>query len=585
MRWWRAAGAVAVGAAAVVWACGGAGSGDVGPGRDGGPPLTDGGDPDSGHPDAGPPDAGPDAGPPDAGPPDAGPPDAGPPDAGPPDGGFDPPPAIPFPTVPGWSFLGPQHGGPHDVFQVSADQGGNIWVAGGADGLFLLRPGATKFERFTIADGLHPYGYLNGDQAKFLGVPNGTPADPSPSLSATPVIAVEGGPPGVVFVGYQGKGYPGKDGCEDNWDTVHKPGPLFGDPTIYKSGDADRVTLDASGKLKVVHYDIFSGPGIVTNEKEGREKLCSVFRIIWNSATNDLWFGGNHGFAWGDPSYAGNPTCNGIRNCSGVVEHAHPAFNGCTNDADCGPWAWITEDYRGIAVDPSGDVWFGGAARTTRFHWSTFGGSLGSRFDAAASLTEDPGSGGTCPQNAFPCFVKNRIDVWRDMKDESTTTAPYPGQRVDDLVFGLVAMPDGSGVWVGSGYLGLRTLAADGSPAADLSSRVASSYTYTKTFKNPDPRVAPMTVSYPAAFVGALALDSLDGKTLWVGNRYGNGIDRLDLANPRADQHYALDVFGSLANSWIEDIHLMGSGASRKVLVGFRQTGNTPGFVAIYSGP
>jgi len=28
----------------------------------------------------------------------------------------------------------------------------------------------------------------------------------------------------------------------------------------------------------------------------------------------------------------------------------------------------------------------------------------------------------------------------------------------------------------------------------------------------------------------------------------------------------------------------MGSGGSRKVLVGFRQTGNTPGFVAIYSG-
>src|SRR5712691_4665283 len=122
MRSWRVAGAVAVGAAAVVWACGGGGSGDVEPGRDAGPPPTDGGDPDAGHPDAGPPDAGPDADPP-----DAGPPDAGPPDAGAPDGGFVPPPAIPFPTVPGWSFLGPQHGGPHDVFQVSADQGGNIW--------------------------------------------------------------------------------------------------------------------------------------------------------------------------------------------------------------------------------------------------------------------------------------------------------------------------------------------------------------------------------------------------------------------------------------------------------------------------
>src|SRR5438128_6380300 len=82
MKWWRAAGGVAVTSAAVLWACGG-GSGEVAPGRDSGPPLTDGG-------------GGPDAGPPDAGPPDAGPPDAGPPDAGPPDGGgFIPPPAIP----------------------------------------------------------------------------------------------------------------------------------------------------------------------------------------------------------------------------------------------------------------------------------------------------------------------------------------------------------------------------------------------------------------------------------------------------------------------------------------------------------
>lgn len=565
MKWWRAAGAAAVAVAAVVWSCGGAGSADVAPGRDGGPPPVDGGDPGGGGPDAGPPDAGP--------------PDAGQPDAGPSDGGFVPPAPIQFPSVPGWSFLGPQDGGPHDVYQVTADQGGNIWVAGGADGLFLLRPGSTKFERFTIADGLHPYGYLNGEQAKFLGVPDGTPADPSPSLSATPVIAVEGGPPGVVFVGYQGK-----PGCEDNWDTDHKPAPLYGDPANYKSGDADRVTLNANGTLSVVHYDIFSGPGIVPAELQGREKLCTIYRINYDAKGGNLWFGGNHGFAWGDPNYAGNPTCDGDRSCSGVVEHSHPAFNGCTNDANCGPWAWITEDYRGVSVDPSGDVWFGGAARTTRFHWASFGGSPGPRFDSAATLTEDPGSGASCPQNAFPCYVKNRIDVWPDLRPESTTTAPYPSERIDDLVFGVVAMPDGSGVWVGSGYLGLRRLASDGSLLSDESGRIASSYSYTRNFTNPSTGKLE-TATYPAAYVGAVALDALDGKTLWVSNRYGGGIDRLDLANPKADQHYAFNLFGTLANSGIEDIQFIGSGASRKVLSGFRQTGNTPGFVAIYSGP
>ena len=569
MRWWRAAGAMAVGAAAVVWACGGAGSGDVGPGRDGGPPPTDGGDPDAGHPDAGPPDAGPDAGPPDAGPdagpPDAGPPDAGPPDAGPPDGGFVPPPAIPFPTAPGWSFLGPQHGGPHDVYQVSADQGGNLWLAGGADGLFLLRQGSTKFERFTMADGLRPYGYL----------PDGSdPVGPK----FLKVIAVTGGPAGTVYVGYEGL-----PGCEDAWDKpANRPGPNGpGLAYVYKSGDADRVTLDASGKVKVVHYDIFSGPNLVRNEMDGREKLCSVFRITYDSQGGNLWFGGNHGFAWGDPNYAGNPTCNGDRSCSGLAEHSHPAFNGCTNDTNCGPWAWITEDYRGISVDPSGDVWFGGAARTTRFHWSAFGGPPAGRFFAAASLTDDAGSGTSCPQNAFPCYVKNRIDVWPDLMGESTTSAPYPGQRIDDLVFGMAAMPDGSGVWVGSGYLGLRRLAPDGSLLSDESGRVASSYQFTQTFKDPGTG-AISSASYPAAYVGALALDSSDG-TVWVGNRYAGGIDRLG-STPAADRHYAFSLFGDLSNSGIEDIQMMGSGAGRKVLVGFRQAGNTAGFVAIYSG-
>ena len=52
-----------------------------------------------------------------------------------------------------------------------------------------------------------------------------------------------------------------------------------------------------------------------------------------------------------------------------------------------------------------------------------------------------------------------------------------------------------------------------------------------------------------------------------------------------ADQHYALALFGDLANSGIEDIQMMGSGTSRKVLVGFHQSPKYAGFVAIYSGP
>src|SRR5207253_9340863 len=102
---------------------------------------------------------------------------------------------------------------------------------------------------------------------------------------------VEGGPPGVVFVGYQGKGYRDPGGCEDNWDTNHKPGPLFGDPSVYKSGDADRVTLNANGTLSVVHYDIFSGPGVVGAEPEVREKLSTIRPTVRYAPTNDRWSG------------------------------------------------------------------------------------------------------------------------------------------------------------------------------------------------------------------------------------------------------------------------------------------------------
>ena len=133
--------AVAVGVAcgsgdgsAVAWNSGAGSTGGGGGGADGGSP---------------------DAGPADSGPLDAGPADAGPPDAGPPDGGG----SVSLPNIPGWDFYGPQHGGPQDVRGVTMDEGGNLWVAGGAEGLFLIRVAADgrltgRFEKFGIADGL-----------------------------------------------------------------------------------------------------------------------------------------------------------------------------------------------------------------------------------------------------------------------------------------------------------------------------------------------------------------------------------------------------------------------------------------------
>jgi hypothetical protein len=539
MRWWRWAAGILLVCAAIALSCGKGtdGSGDE-------TTTPDGGTGQVGHGD----DAGTDGGTgTDAGTgPDAGA-DAGI-DGGTSDGGTDggvawtPPPAIKFPTPPGWTFYGPQNGGPHDVLQVTSDADGNIWVAGGEDGLFLLRPGATQFQRFTMADGLRPYGYL----------PDGSDPVGPKYLN---VIAVTGGSGSSVYVGYAGL-----PGCEDAWDNLspeQQPVRAY----IYKSGDADHVTL-AGSSLKVVHYDIFSGPGIVRAEPEGREKLCTIYRIVYDKNGGNLWFGGNHGFAWGDPNYAGitaNPKCDGERDCSGLVEHSHPAFNGCSNDNGCGSWIWVTEDYRGIALAPDGDVWFGGSDRTTKFHWGFFRGSPVSRFDSAASLTEDPGTGSSCPAGAYPCYIQNRIDVWPDLRAEQPTNQtqpPLPSERIQDLVFGIAAMPNGD-VYIGSGWLGLRRLDAFGNLKSDETARLF------------------------AKSVGAVARDPLDG-TVWVGNRYAGGLHRL--RPDGSTDHFALNTFGNLANMGIEDVQFALSGASRNVLVAFRSGLGNAGFVALYSG-
>src|SRR5262249_6026269 len=158
-------------------------------------------------------DGGTDGGRPDGGP-DGGAPDGGVPDGGV-DGGTDGGTII-FPTLDGWQFYGPQHGVPSNVYGVTADQGGNIWVAGGEPGLFVLRTGAATFQRFTMADGLRPYGYLPD---------GGTP----PGEKYLKVLSVAGGPAGTVFAGYAGKPpAAGEVDCDGNWDG---PNP---DPNIYK---------------------------------------------------------------------------------------------------------------------------------------------------------------------------------------------------------------------------------------------------------------------------------------------------------------------------------------------------------------
>ncbi|KFA86777.1 hypothetical protein [Archangium violaceum] len=428
-----------------------------------------------------------------------------------------PPPeeAIQFTSPPGWRFYGTQHGGPRRVYGVTADEGGNVWVAGGEDGLFLLRPGADTLQRYTLADGLRPYGFM----------PDGSAP---PGEKYLKVISVAGGPAGTVFVGYEGRPGTGSNHCESNWDG---PSP---DPSRYKSGDADKVTLRADGTLEVVHYDIFSGPGVVRDELRGREKICNILRIAYDKNTNSVWFGGNHGFSRGDARYTGNNTCNGQLSCSGVMEHVHPHINALNEQGNV---VLLTDAYYGVAVHPSGDVFFGGSNRSTRFRY----GSNSHNYWRAQSMSEDPP------------YAWNRFDLWPDKVGEPNLSRP--ADRVDDHVSGMAVSGDDT-VWVSSFTKGLARMNAEGG----------------------DVRYLDVGVPH----LSTVAVDSTDG-SVWTGARWLGTVFRVKDGRVRT---YGCTDFGRrLCMSTVADIQVDRS-HGRRILVGFKGSdeNRVPGAIGIYSG-
>lgn len=435
---------------------------------------------------------------------------------------------IVFPQLEGWQFYGTQNGGPREVLGVTSDQSGNVWVAGGEEGLFLLEPGSVTYRRYTMADGLRPYGYM----------PDGS--DP-PGEKYLKVISVSGGPPGTVFVGYQGKPPPaGQFDCETNFYGPRFNPPRPSDPSVYKSGDADKVILNTDRTLSVVHYDIFTGPNVIPNEDEraGREKLCNILRIVYDPLTQSVWFGGNHGFAWGDANFAGNPTCNGQLDCSGLVEHSHPAINAYADEARTSV-ILLTGEYYGMSVDPIGDLWAGGADRSTKFGYVTYGRDF---FEAGAHVEGEQ-------------YVNNRLDIWPDLVAEPIY--PTPSERVDDNVSDMAAMPDGS-VWIGSFNQGL----AHYTPGLGVE--------YFTDLLIPESR----------GYVTGLERDPRDN-SIWVGYAYG-GFARLQ--GPQATIFDYRVLGQDMVQGQIPDIQSDNLGGSRRVLVAFKGGAGRPGAIGIYSG-
>lgn len=360
-----------------------------------------------------------------------------------------------------WTFLTSSSGLPPRIYGVSADEGGNLWVAGGNAGVYVLKAGETLFRQF------------------------GTPY---------PAISISGGPAGTAFVGYMGL-----PDCDMAWDTG-------GTADVYKSGDADRVWLQGDSLLRS-HYDIYSGPGVVAAEPQGREKLCNIFRILYDGKTQSVWFGGNHGVAWGDPA------------SSKVVEHTHPAINGYMTTAGGGlHYTLLSGDYMGLATDARGNLWMGGRERSAMLPYADNGG--------------DFWSGDTSVQ-------QHKIDVWPDAVPED----PTPSQAVLDNTFGFAPMPDGS-VWAGSETEGLAWIGPDGKPGAHFVKPLI------------DKSITAMAADNESVWAGHGGVSGKGGLTRIVGTRW---------------IHYGAQALGSWASSKVSDIQVQKSGpdGKRRVLVGF----------------
>ncbi|HET6439497.1 MAG TPA: hypothetical protein VFG59_15620 [Anaeromyxobacter sp.] len=271
-----------------------------------------------------------------------------------------PPPQVAAPIVVGsFAFYGTDQGLSPSVHDVSADEGGNVYVAAG-DALYAKARADRDFRKFTpAAAGLTQ----NCHDPSEIDVPD--PPDPPVTC---PIIAVAGAAAGMAVIGLQGVG------TDYDYDA----------PWALASGGADLVSFDGKALTRTRHVYLASPPGVVCEQWQpntnntvcaatyadsvwmsGRRKMRQVKRIVVNHdpsrplSYGDVYFGATHGTlgilvaspdarGWidstkGDPAWAAT---------KGVWEHYHPAKT----------WPdgrFLTGESTGLAFDPVGHVpWF-----------------------------------------------------------------------------------------------------------------------------------------------------------------------------------------------------------------------------------
>jgi len=216
-------------------------------------------------------------------------------------------PAGPWPVA-DLTIYGAAQGLGGEILDANPDDGQNIWAASG-DTLYLLTPGATTFQAFGAADGLHI----------------GPFTDPYGNPNLTSITAIAGGAPGQVYVGYYG------------YETLGNP---FDDTEAQKElGNGDDVKLGGGGKLAVTRLlfrcDAERGAGCWEDRSPRR-----IYYTHAGLAAGHSWWGFNHGVTHvlGDE----------------FGDHVHPeVWYEPGNEEKLG-------EFYALALDAGGNLWMGG---------------------------------------------------------------------------------------------------------------------------------------------------------------------------------------------------------------------------------
>jgi hypothetical protein len=442
-----------------------------------------------------------------------------------------PPPHVDPPVVNGdFAFYGTAQGLSPDVWDVSADEGGNVYVVTG-DALFAKKRGDVDFQMHDPASiGITK----NCDEAK---------------TKACPLVSVAGGAPGVAYVGLKGIG---TDGDSDpDWQ--------------LSSGGLDVLAFDGSAVAKTRHVEVAGVPHQMCDDHsappcpvgdliyaKGRRKVRQVLRMAVNHDKSaiqygDVWIAGTHGTfsllvanadkrGWVDLT----KDFPGMEDRRFVWEHDHPAISAMATINGVLTSAFLTGESTAIAIDPTtGDPWASNEVRTATKKGYGAGPS---------NWWVDMWPGQTGPTSA-----DRHMDIWPD----PTTTPGYDAMdpRWLDAVSSLSFCDDGT-LWIASSLHGIVRRGADGTMAfVDLPPGTGNN-------------------------ASAIACDPADGSA-WVGFGWG-GFGRWDgrwwiMTPQQAGLPFA-------TNGPVRSIQIDRWASPRVVYLAHAASSRSPGGVTVYTG-